>query len=69
MEENKSKYNTEELIGKADALFAEMLKEGRYRELIDAMVNLGEYSLRNQMLIMAEMCIRDRSMRLKFCIL
>ena len=53
MEENKSKYNTEELIGKADALFAEMLKEGRYRELIDAMVNLGEYSLRNQMLIMA----------------
>lgn len=55
MENNKetSKISTEDMIKKADALFAEMLKEGRYRELIDAMIHLGEYSLRNQMLIMS----------------
>jgi len=53
MQEKNPKYNTDDLIKQADAKFEEMLREGKYRELIDAMISLGDYSLRNQMLILA----------------
>ena len=53
MSENTATNVTDDLIRQADETFEKYLKEGKYRELIDAMILLGDYSLRNQMLILA----------------
>ena len=53
MSDNTAKNVTDNLIRQADETFEKLLKEGKYRELIDAMILLGDYSLRNQMLILA----------------
>lgn len=52
MEETKQLKPYEELIELADNKFKTMLKEGDYKKIMDAMICIGDYSLRNQMLIL-----------------
>jgi len=49
------KYNPQEFIDKADKTFLSLIKDGKYKELIGGMASLGDYSLRNQMLILQQL--------------
>lgn len=49
---NTTKLTPEDYVRLADAQFVAALREGRYSEIINAMENLGKYSLRNLMLIL-----------------
>ncbi len=53
--ENQTKTTTQRdpqtFIDLADATYLSLLKDGKYREIIAGMVGLGDYSLRNQILI------------------
>ncbi len=52
MQETKQLQPHEELIEIADSKFKTMLKAGDYKKILDAMIRIGDYSLRNQMLIL-----------------
>ncbi len=55
MENEKTlKFNPEDMSKAADGHFFELIKDGKYKELIDAMPTLGRYSLRNQLLILMQ---------------
>ncbi len=55
MENEKTlKFNPEDMSKAADEHFFELIKDGKYKELIDAMPTLGRYSLRNQLLILMQ---------------
>jgi hypothetical protein len=41
-------------IDLADGAYLAFMKDGKYRDIVSGMVNLGDYSLRNQMLIQSQ---------------
>lgn len=55
MENEKTlKFNPEDMSKAADEHFFELVKDGKYKELISVMPLLGRYSLRNQLLILMQ---------------
>lgn len=52
--ENNKKLSPEEMAKQADELFVTAMKEGKYADLIGIMDTLGNYTLRNQMLILSQ---------------
>jgi len=45
------KHDPQTYIDLADSTYLSAMREGRYADIVSGMVNLGDYSLRNQMLI------------------
>ena len=55
MENEKTlKFNPEDMMKAADERFLELMKNGKYAELLATMPTLGRYSLRNQLLILMQ---------------
>lgn len=55
MENEKTlKFNPEDMSKAADEHFFELIKAGKYKELVAVMPMLGRYSLRNQLLILMQ---------------
>lgn len=55
MENQKTfNFNAEDMRNAADEHFFELIREGKYKEIIDVMPMLGRYSLRNQLLILMQ---------------
>lgn len=52
--ENNKKLMPEEMAKQADELFVNAMKDGKYPDLIGTMDTLGNYTLRNQMLILSQ---------------
>lgn len=52
--ENTLKFNPEDMMKAADERFLELMKDGKYAELLATMHTLGRYSLRNQLLILMQ---------------
>lgn len=52
--ENNKKLSPEEMAKQADEMFVTAMKEGKYADLIGIMDTLGNYTLRNQMLILSQ---------------
>jgi hypothetical protein len=48
------KRDPQEFIDLADNTYLSLMKDGKYGEIVAGMANLGDYSLRNQMLIQAQ---------------
>jgi hypothetical protein len=45
------KHDPQKFIALADNTYLSLMKDGRYTEIVAGLINLGDYSLRNQMLI------------------
>lgn len=52
--ENNKKLTPEEMAKQADELFVTAMKDGKYADLLGTMDTLGNYTLRNQMLILSQ---------------
>lgn len=50
-----NKYNPQEFVSLADKAYLDTIKNGGYKDIIAGMANLGDYSLRNQMLILNQL--------------
>jgi|GEM_PF-1132339 len=50
--QNTPKYDPQEYVSLADQTYRNFIKDGKYRDIIHGMAGLGNYSLRNQMLIL-----------------
>jgi hypothetical protein len=48
------KYDPKKFIALADSTYLSLMKDGKYKDIVAGMVNLGDYSLRNQMLIQSQ---------------
>jgi len=45
------KRTPQEYVDLADSTYLSLMRDGKYKDIVGGMVNLGDYSLRNQMLI------------------
>lgn len=49
-----NKYNPQEFVTLADKTYLDFVKSGKYKDIVQSMVGLGDYTLRNQMLILQQ---------------
>lgn len=49
-----AKYNPQEYVELADKTYLDFVKGGKYKDIVHSMAGLGDYTLRNQMLILQQ---------------